>query len=155
MKTAASSRSMVFHQRLHNIEEFPQWNRGFQFLRCSRSSHQNPGSTSTCRFFVRRSDVSSWKGALRVLHLIFSHLLFPIDFLFRLRFLEFALPCSFRCALHFLFRQSPRPLFMVLGCSVNGHQRIFDIVVKIYCGWFVLLRPSDWAHVILGAMHAM
>ena len=53
MKTAASSRSMVFHQRLHNIEEFPQWNRGFQFLRCSRSSHQNPGPTSTCRFFCK------------------------------------------------------------------------------------------------------
>ena len=106
-------------------------------------------------FFVRRSGVSSWKGALRALHLSFSHFLFPIDFLFRLRFLELALPCSFRCALHFLFRQSPRPLFMVLGCSVNGHQRIFNILVKIYCGWFVLLRPSDWAHVILGAMHAM
>ena len=53
MKTAASSRSKVFHQRLHNIEEFPQWNRGFQFLRCSRSSHQNPGPTSTCIIFCK------------------------------------------------------------------------------------------------------
>lgn len=94
--TAASSRwSVVFHQRLYNIEELQQRSKGFDHLRCSVLIRIRDPPRLVA--FQRRSNFSSMESrALRTLHLVFSYFLFPLFRVpLRLRFPEFSPPFSF------------------------------------------------------------
>jgi len=120
-------------------------------------SHQHIGSIAACRlhlngvlpFSVLTKD---WKDKALIVLLVFSYFLFPFSRVsFSISFfsnLRHHIP-SVRH--YFLFRQMPRLLFMITGFSMNGLQGIPSLRVQIECVSFVLLRPSEWATVVLGA----
>jgi len=119
--------------------------------------HQHTGPIAACRiplnglqpFSVLTKD---WKGKTLIVLLVFSYFLFPFSRVsFSIPFFSNLRHHFPSVRHHFLFRQMPRLLFMITGCSMNVHQAIASLRVQIECVSFVLLRHSEWATVVLGA----
>jgi len=57
-----------------------------------------------------------------------------------------------RCATNFLFRQMPRLLFMIPGCSMNVLRRIPRFMYSSHVNYsYCCGLPNKWAPVVLGA----